>query len=64
VIEIMKEEDKNKKLKACLRATEDKVLSFIMDINSMLDNNEDFLASNEPFTQLFNDFITNKHIVN
>ena len=57
----MREEEKHKKLKSTLKATEDKILAFISDLNSMIDSHEDFFAGNEQFAQIWNDFLSNKH---
>lgn len=61
---IAKEEERNKKLKLSLRATEDKILSFISELNTMLDSHEDFFAGNKQFNQIWADFLSHKNFLN
>lgn len=61
---MLKEEERNKKLKASLKATEEKVLTFISDINSMLDSHEDFFVGNDQFNQVWSEFLSNKNFLN
>ena len=59
-----KEEDRQRSLKACIKATEEKVLQFIGQINSMLDQHEEFFDGNDQFKQIWSELINNKHFSN
>lgn len=57
---ITKGKELNKKLKVSLKATEDKVHSFIYEVNDMIDNQQDLFVQDERFSDMFKEFWNSK----
>lgn len=51
----------NKQLKLDIKATEEKSLEFISEINQFLDMHQEFFNNNNQYAYVLNDFLTNHH---
>jgi hypothetical protein len=60
---LQKEDERGLKLRQRLRATEDRVLGFVQDINGMLESHEHVFENNPQFQKIWAEFFNKKQIV-